>query len=278
MRHLVVAIVIIAFCCGMVTPVCAAFDTSPHHYITRYYPYVLDGRQGTISLALSTEVYQEYLGKNPLWDATNAQSYFLNLTNDPVQKPYIHTLADEIRKQDENPDNRARIATNLVQHIPYSRGESYRYPYEVLYEGYGICGEKSMLLASLLRELGFRSSVFYFPSLSHMTTGIGCPAPYDFKGSGYCMIETTRVYIITDETTMQNDTTVMIPAEGGWGKPDITELSEGRSLDSARSDYYDSRLWIHMISENMRAQEEGQKLSSEEYAQFYQLKNKYDLS
>jgi len=278
MRRILVTLAIIAFCFVMVTPVFAGFDTLPDHYITRSYNYVLDGRQGTISLALSTEIYQDYVGKDPLWDTSDTQAYFLNFVNDPAQKPAIRTLAEEIRGLDDNPDNQARIAANLVQHIPYDTGEKYRYPYEVLYEGRGVCGEKSMLLASLLGELGFKSAVLYFQPLNHMTAGIACDAPYNFKGSDYCMIETTGVSIITDESSMRNETTVTVLGENEWSRPNVTVISEGRSLESAQFDYYDSRLWIHMKSENTKVREGDPRLSQKEYEQFYRLKNKYDLS
>ena len=271
MRKVLVIVACIVFCAVIITPVIAVFNTTPHRYITRSYDYVLDGRPGTISLALSTDVYLEYLKKDPYWDINDNTSYFLSYINDPAQQPYIKTLADEIREVTENPDDQVRIATNLVQHIAYNKGNNIRFPYEVLYENRGVCGGKSLLLAALLRELGFKSSVLYFLPVNHMTTGVGCPGPYDFQGSGYCMIETTVISIITDETAIRNT------GENDWTIPDIMDVYEGHLLDRPDRDYYDARALIILKSENTEARKAGETLSSKDYERWYRLKAKYDL-
>jgi len=269
-KGLVVVALIIVFV-FIFTPAQAGFNTTPDTYVVRSYNYVLDGRPGILSLALSTNVYQDYLKKETLWDIQENRSHFLFYVNDPVQAPYIKTLADEIRARSADPDDQARIAANLVQHITYSPGNRTRFPYEVLYEGKGVCGEKSTLLAALLRELGFGSSIFYFLSLNHMTTGINCPVPYDFQGSGYCMIESTATSIITDETV------VMDLNHTSWSNPEIIKVSDGNSLENAGNDYYDARSLIILKSEYKEAREAGETLSSKDYQRWYRLNTKYDL-
>ena len=271
MRPVPAIVVIIIFCSLMIMPVPADVTTSPDHYIIRSYNYVLDGRQGTLTLALSTEVYKKYLGMEPQYENRDNTSYFLSFVNDPAQAPYIRALADEIRVASADPDDQARIATNLVQHITYNKGNNTRYPYEVLYEGQGVCGEKSILLTALLRELGFRSSVMYFMPENHMTAGIGCEAPYEFQGTGYCMIESTVPSIITDETSFPDFNTA------GWSSPEVTGVSEGRSFDTASHDYYDARAVILLKAENADAHKAGESLRTKDYVRWYLLKNKYDL-
>jgi hypothetical protein len=272
MRWVLAIVALFVFLAVIITPVLADSDNSPGQYITRSYNYVLDGRQGTLSLALSTELHDNYLTKKPTWDISDNASYFLSYLNDPAQKQYVKTLADEIREETGNPDEQARIATSLVQHITYEKGTKYRYPYEVLYQGNGVCGEKSMLLAALLRELGFKSSVLYFVPENHMAAGIACQAPYDFKGSGYCIIEATHPYIITDETAFWTNSRTV-----DWSMPEVIGISEGRSLDSSENDYNDARELINLKLEIYAAREAGRTLSSEDYQRWYQIKNKYDL-
>jgi hypothetical protein len=168
--------------------------------VTRHYDYFLDGRQGTLPLDLSTKLYGEYLDKKSRGTSDNA-SYFQNFLDNPDEKPYVNTLANEIRVETGDPDDQARIAISLVQHIPFLRGSPTRYPYEVLYEGSGVCQEKSILLAALLRELGFKSSLMYFVRENHMAVGISRPEAYDFLDSGYCLVEATNIVIITDNTS-----------------------------------------------------------------------------
>ncbi len=77
------------------------------------------------------------------------------------QKRYLKDLVDIIKSKTSNSDEQARIAISLVQKIPYdwegfrTNSSNDKYPYEVLYDKKGVCGEKSILLAFILRELGF---------------------------------------------------------------------------------------------------------------------------
>jgi len=272
MRRVLVTVALLLFFAVIVTPVLADSDTSSGQQITRSYDYVLNGRQGTLSLALSTELHDDYLTKKPTWDIRDNASYFLSYLNDPSQKQYIKTLADEIREETGNPDDQARIATSLVQHITYEKGVKYRYPYEVLYQVNGVCGEKSMLLADLLRELGFKSAVLYFVPENHMAAGIACQAPYDFKGSGYCIIEATHPYIISDETAFWTNSRT-----ADWSMPEVIGVSEGRFLESSENDYNDARELINLKLQIYAAREAGRSLSSEENQRWYQIKEKYNL-
>jgi len=129
-------------------------------------------------------------------------------------------------------DDQARIAISLVQKIPFGisdrkikfgeRDVDYsRYPYEVLYEGQGTCGEKSTLLALLLRELGYGVVLFYYEKENHESLGIKCPLEEGYKGTGYCFVETTGPAIISDDR---------IAYSGGiWlnSIPQIMLISEG---------------------------------------------------
>jgi hypothetical protein len=56
-------VVLIVFCAVIITPVMADTNDSSNQYITNSYNYVLDGRQGTLSLALLTKLHDEYLIK-----------------------------------------------------------------------------------------------------------------------------------------------------------------------------------------------------------------------
>jgi hypothetical protein len=262
---------VILLCCAMLVMPQAQSLYSTDTIITRTYDYTLDGRQGEVSLALSTGVYNDYLMEEPTWGNTDNESYFLAFINEPAQKPYIKTLADGIRKKTDDPDDQARIATNLVQHMVFESGSKYRFPYEVLYTGGGVCGEKSFLLASLLKELGFGSSILYFVPENHMTVGISCQVPYAFRHTGYCMIETTPRVIITDETTF-HDAGITT-----WSSPEVFVVSEGLSLKSAGKDYSDARLMISLKSGLEDARRNGRNLSFNDYGDLYRLKNKYDI-
>jgi len=282
-RSLFVIIGILILCTTVPIPVSAgenfaatdavkSADVSSDSYITHTYVYYLEGRSGSIPLALSTELYAGYLTKSPRWDTRDNASYFLSFTGDPAQAPYVATLADEIREETPDPDNQARIAANLVQHITYYKETKYRYPYEVLYEESGVCGEKAMLLADLLKDLGFQSAVLYFVPENHMTAAIGCPAPYDFSNTGYCLIEATRPRIITDEAST-------FPGFGRlWSQPEVIPVSNGRNLMTADADYYDAREWIALNEKNAEMKATGGYLTQNDRDRWHKIDAKYDLN
>ncbi|MGI9953333.1 stalk domain-containing protein [Moorellaceae bacterium AZ2] len=96
--------------------------------------------------------------------------------------------------------HRARIefAAAFVQGaIPYveETGEYPKYPVETLVEG-GDCKDKSILLAAILKALGYRTALLVFPgNPGHMALGVECPegwGSYYFKdGVKYYYLETT---------------------------------------------------------------------------------------
>ncbi|MFA4849407.1 MAG: hypothetical protein WC626_06740, partial [Methanoregula sp.] len=83
MRWVLVIVALALFFAVIISPVLADSNDSGQ-YITRSYDYVLDGRQGTLSLALSTELHDDYLTKKPKWDINDNASYFLSYMNDPA--------------------------------------------------------------------------------------------------------------------------------------------------------------------------------------------------
>ncbi|MBL7169906.1 MAG: hypothetical protein ISS48_02725 [Candidatus Aenigmarchaeota archaeon] len=128
------------------------------------------------------------------------RDFILRDLDDEVQKEFLLPLVKEIENRNSIKKAQADMAITIVQNIPYdwdgfySAGLNGRYPYEVLYDYKGVCGEKSELLAFLLRELGFDIVVFEFKGESHRAVGIKCS-----KGnynSDYCFIETTDFYPI----------------------------------------------------------------------------------
>jgi hypothetical protein len=227
------------------------------------FPYVLNGQKGSVSIALSDTLYQEYRKKQtPAYtkiSASGNSSYWLGFIDDPDQQEYIAALAQAIQAQTSSQDDQARIAVSLVQHIPYKDGTGqYRYPYEVLYQNQGVCGEKSMTLALILKDLGFGSAVFYFLPEDHMATGIKAASPYDFRNSGYAFIEATEPFIITDSVTdslAARDLTLTM---------EVTPVGTGRALSTVASDYTDAQRWAALrpaYSLTGAAKQEQQALS-----------------
>ena len=199
----------------------------------------------------------------------------LKSINEEIQREMILPLVKKI--QNLAPDNRiqqARIAINLVQNIPYGFSEKTlsfagqeinysRYPYEVLNENQGICGEKSMLLSFLLKELGYGVSIFYFVEENHEVVGIKCPVDRSFYGSGYCFVETNRPSIITDSSIVFEGE-IMLEST-----PEVILISRGISLPENMYEYKDAKTLKDIREKNI--------FGLLKFWRFNSLKEKYGL-
>lgn len=169
----------------------------------------------------------------------------LKTINDEKQRELLMPLVVEIQNLENDRVQQARMAVSLVQNIPYGSTEKTilfpggeinysKYPYEVLYYGQGICGEKSALLAFLLKELGYDISIFYFSEENHEVVGIKCPLERSFHGNGYCFVETSGPAIISDSS---------VEYVGGIkleSEPEVIPISEGISLPKEMQEYEDA--------------------------------------
>lgn len=227
--------------------------------VTRNYPYVLRGENGTVRLDLDPGLYNRLAagappvvcttpvsGTDPCPDAEVAR-FYRGVIDRPEEKPYITALARAIREKTDVRDDPARIAISLVQQIPYGTNNSYangngdlRTPYMVLYDRSGICDEKSLLLASLLQELGYGVVLFSFPGQEHTAVGIRSPAAYAHNKTGYAFAETTFPAIVTDDQGEYGNNGRLI------GPPTIYPVADGASFDSVSSEYVDAREFIRL--------------------------------
>ena len=219
---------------------------------SRSLKYVLRGESGSINMKMYSGVYDElssrpspvacqrYGNDNSACNNVEMQQYYLQYLDDPLQKKELGVLVHLIEFKTTNQDDRARIAISLVQNIPYNYTKFYSTirktssPYAVLYENTGVCGEKSLLLAYLLRELGYGIVLFSFESENHMAVGVKSPLQYSYKNSGFAFIESTTPSIPTDS---QGDYVTV-------GKltsiPEQYTISDGSVFSSISEEYQDS--------------------------------------
>ncbi|MEW6328962.1 MAG: hypothetical protein AB1468_02470, partial [Candidatus Micrarchaeota archaeon] len=229
------------------------FRTGPE---LRTFSYVLRGDKKSFSIIVYKGL-KDHLAGISRWytcnpDCPTDKEIYLGYLNEEEQKKELGKLVDAIRAQTDNKDDQARIAISIVQQIPYDwegfrsgdiRG---RYPYEVIFDNKGVCGEKSPLLAFLLRDLGFGVVLFNYEKEQHMAVGIKCPTNYSFLGIGYCFVEAAAPTIITD---YQSD---YVGVGKLWSTPTVIEISDGISFDSVSDEFNDARTFIS-IDEQSKA-------------------------
>jgi len=218
-------------------------EKNPH---VRSYPYIIRGEPraienittyGALSKMLS-EVSRSYYC-DPA--CPSEEELALLVLDQKEQLEGIRPLAFKITQATQNKDDQVRIAISLVQNIPYNMAgflgwdTAGRYPYEVLYENLGVCGEKSQLLALLLREIGYGVALLRFNHENHMAVGIKCPKKYSFRGTGYCFVETSLASIPTDDQGDYTETGKLVSA------PEVIVIADGMSFDSVQEEWNDAQ-------------------------------------
>lgn len=246
-------------------------------------PYLFNGIKREIDLSLYEGLY-DYLGNVSRSITYNAEEkpfrvdFKFKKINEENQKQMLAPLIVSIQNMASSKEDQARIAISLVQNIPFSQSSknlnlmnkniSYsRYPYEVLYEDAGVCGEKSELLAFLLKELGFGTVLFYNRAENHEAVGIACPAEESYWNSGYCFVETSASSIISDDEITYAGNVKL------YSKPEIMFISPGISLSKDLQEYKDAKLF----DELRKKVEAGKRLSSSETQKLGELDERYGL-
>ena len=214
--------------------------------------YILNGQEDFINLTVYSGL-MEYISELPISisysknETPSRVDFKLRNINNEIQRELLLPLVIEIQNLANNKLDQMRIAVSLVQNIKYKNSNKTiflagqeinysRYPYEVLYDEQGICGEKTELLAFLLKELKYETAFFYYIDENHEALGVKCPDKYGIEDSGYCFIETTGPSIINDHS---------IVYMGGVelsSEPEVYQISTGESLPENLYEYKDAKL------------------------------------
>lgn len=215
--------------------------------------YVLRGEEGEIDFTVYEGMYNylSNVSRSIYYSSDEIPSradFKLKNMDEEEQRELLLPLVIKIQEITGDKNDQLRIAISLVQNIDYSFSDKTtsfvgneinysRYGYEVLYDGQGICGEKSALLAFLLREIGYSVSLFYYTQENHEALGIGCPISKSFDDTGYCFIETTGPAILSDDSieyiggiTLDSEPQIMILSEGDSLGKDLYEYKDARTM------------------------------------------------
>ncbi|MGO0121954.1 hypothetical protein [Desulfothermobacter acidiphilus] len=150
-------------------------------------------------LEVPVELYQRYAHRPP--DYNSWYHGCVPYTQDPINRELLCNLSQILKNTaPTDPWERIAFTTELVQQaVPYV-AQTYRYypqyPIETIVDG-GDCKGKAVLLAGLLREMGFRVALVLVElgDKGHLAVGVECPsAPssvYRLPHSSYIYLEAT---------------------------------------------------------------------------------------
>jgi len=239
-------------------------------HINIRFPFTLKGTSGYVSLTLYEQIYYEIFKKLPLRFVNHFdQVFYLTLLEHDEQKKGLKSLINSIKTLGrQNPYDDLRIAVSLVQQIPYGKIKNYPtrryYPYEVIYNQCGVCEDKSILLAFLLKELGYGVVLLEFEIEHHMAIGIKVPEGFSYKKTGYAFVETTTPNIISDCHCEYVNTGKL------WSTPSVIPVSNGKTFNGIKEEYGDATEWNDILSR-------GKILDQYHFSRFQYLANKYGM-
>jgi len=239
-------IVAIGLVLSFALPAGAAFDGK------QQVKAVVNGKKKNYKVPTDSSVYQTIFALpdyNCQGYPTLADCYNDRLLGRSDQREALAPLVRWLNKKIKKSGDRVRAAASLVQNIDYDynkstgteiidsgRGHGSRYPYETLFENSGICSEKSSLIVYLLKELGYGTAKIVFLSPNHEVAGVKCAPEYDFRDTGYCIIQPNYRKMITFEGSQKDEDPYL-----------ITVLSDGKTL-KAKSDWKDSRKYWEIMN------------------------------
>ncbi|MHB1340979.1 MAG: hypothetical protein ACYC77_07635 [Coriobacteriia bacterium] len=138
------------------------------------------------------------LDTSDVFDARGAlrARYLRTLVDAASRSRLVRALADEFRvirlERGLGGDEYLEMIARAVQEIPHGAARAdFMMPAEMLAARAGVCSEKSLLLAALLKHEGYDASIIVFDGRKHVAVGVACEGP-GYLGTGYTFVETTR--------------------------------------------------------------------------------------
>lgn len=218
------------------------------------FSYTHNGVGFTITIPVYSDVKMILSDSSP-YPQEEISQYYLEYLKSTLQRKYLNDLLEKVQSITTKQNDLARIAISLVQRIPYDTDKAtydlkynpyakIRYPYEVIFDNKGICCEKSLLLAFLLKELGFGVVLFLFDDENHMALGIRSPLELGNYDTGYAFVETTVPGIVTDiQGTFLESTKLGLFRKKLKSIPTVIPLCEGNSFTGAYVEFHDAKEW-----------------------------------
>lgn len=234
------------------------------------FPYVYRGHMDYIPFTISETICAKCIRNRPRMRSGQSPEGFLkSIVTDRSQRRYLEPLVAKLLEHARgDADTAARIAISMVQMIPYRHINRHTnrwfFPYEVLYNQRGVCGNKSILLAALLKGLGFGAALLEYDAENHMALGISVPAEHCYRNTGYAFIESTSPNIITDSERTYVDVGRLTST------PTVISVSRGAAIADLSEEAAD-------LKEIRRIDRMGPVLDRPSYDKWQELRKKYGM-
>ena len=210
----------IVFLCLLISLSASAHNVTEYEdYYEVRHSWICEGRNCSITLNISTELYdyyrndREHLAYSYQFNESEMQPNYYSFMLSEHDRPLMRAVADEFSRYVLTEKDQIELALSFVQSLPYAfdadskdEDEYVRYPVETLVDGCGDCEDKVALLVALLYEMDMDFVLLILPE--HMAVGVHCD---EIEAQRYLLFEGKRYYFM--ETTMPNWRIGQIPDE-----------------------------------------------------------------
>ncbi len=170
--------------------------------VTQNYQWEYRNSEWTWNLPIKLSTYVSFRERS----RPTTISQYVNMARDPEDDVYIANMVkklDEAATQKHYSDiQKLNYVISLVQSLPYTvdnettpSDEYPRYPIETLFDRGGDCEDSSILVAALLKEMGYDVALLHLKDAQHMAVGVVLSSAYgtyyEYNGKRYYYIETT---------------------------------------------------------------------------------------
>lgn len=171
------------------------------------YFWLYEGKAYSMELILNSRTYNYYKNsdKRLLFTKDQAIGKFMNIKdNDNLIAMIVRQLNSIARKNNIPEEDLPQFLAAFVQYIDYDSAKAEKimkqdwdadtelyFHYETIFKNKGVCTDKSILLVSLLRKMGYGAAVILMEANKHAAAAVQSSAKNTLNNSGYQYIETT---------------------------------------------------------------------------------------
>jgi hypothetical protein len=154
------------------------------------------------------DYYRSDPGKKSAYLHNGEKDFVFNYAKDASTRDIASKISAVAATKGLNADQTLDLSACFLQSIPYDDAKAARilgpdfakqpieqviprYPYETLYDGTGICTDKTYLGAAVMSALGYNTSILTFDAQKHMSLGVAVPSGYGSFGTKYGIMELT---------------------------------------------------------------------------------------
>lgn len=213
----------------------------PERTLTWSFPYRGEQRTIDVSLPESYLAAERDLDTSPVfaYGGTLREAFVRTLVEAEAGGPFVEEVALRTRalrtELGLDDDEYVEMLARAVQSVPYGTPRvRFAMPSQIVENGRGVCSDKSLMLAALLRHEGYGAGIWVLDEKRHIAAAVEGDAG-GLGGSGFAFVETTvpaYVNAVSGEYLSGTDGPDLELIEVGRGRPYRADAQSARIADA----------------------------------------------